>query len=390
LYASGSQHGNNKSYAEAVKQYFTTSSQISGLTLIKIDQPKTTKFIAYVNKIFEKLGPTGLPMLYYLGYNYWQKKAFSRAKELHKLENFDVVHQLTQISFREPGYLWKLDIPFVWGPTGGMSPLPRAMYKSLPWHFKILENIRSFSNIYKFNFVDRLINANKRASIIYAFSKEDAYKLEKRAKGEIKILLDVGTNIRAKSSLINKKDTDILIGIWCGRLSDYKAPAILLQALALNNLTKNKIQFQIIGTGSLESSLIKMAEDLNLKNIEWIKQVKHEDIFELMSHADFFVHTSLREATSSVITEALSMGLPVICHDAYGMSIAINETCGIKIPFISPKESIQGFHDAMMRFILDKNLLYELKEGALKRSSEISWDKIVETIANDYLKIVNK
>jgi glycosyltransferase involved in cell wall biosynthesis len=389
LYASGSQHGNNKSYAEAVKQYFTTSSQISGLTLINIDQPRKTKFIAYVNKMFEKLGPTGLPMLYYLGYNYWQKAAFSRAKKLHKLENFDVVHQLTQISFREPGYLWKLDIPFVWGPTGGISPLPKAMYKSLPWHFKILEIIRSFSNIYKFNLVPRLINANKRASIIYAFSNQDACKLKKRAKGEIKILLDVGTNIRSRSSSINKKNTDILQGIWCGRLSDYKAPAILLQALSLNNLTKNNIQFQIIGTGSLESSLIKMAQDLDLKNIEWIKQVKHEEVFELMSRADFFVHTSLREATSSVITEALSMGLPVICHDAYGMSIAINETCGIKIPFISPKESVQGFHNAMARIILDKDLLNELKEGAYKRSFEISWDKIAETIATDYLKIVN-
>ena len=31
----------------------------------------------------------------------------------------DLIHQLTSISFREPGFLWRLDKPFVWGPISG-------------------------------------------------------------------------------------------------------------------------------------------------------------------------------------------------------------------------------------------------------------------------------
>jgi glycosyltransferase involved in cell wall biosynthesis len=390
LYASSSQDRHNNGYVNAINKYLLTSTPIIGLTLINIDQPAVTKLIASANKMFTKLGPTGLPVLYYLGYKYWQKSAFSKAKKLHKIENFDVVHQLTQISFREPGYSCKLGIPFFWGPTGGASTLPKGIYKALPWQFKILENVRSFSNIYKFNFVPRFIKANRNASIIYAFSKEDANRLKKRAKGQVKIMLDVGTHSHSKNSISDTGDSSVLRGIWCGRLTDYKAPSILLNALALSQLTREKIKFKIIGSGSLERSLIKMAEDLNLNNIEWIKEVNHREIFELMKHADLFVHTSLREATSSVIPEALSMALPVICHDAYGMSIAVDETCGIKIPFISPEESIKGFHEAIERLILNRSLLEELKKGANKRSLEISWDIMAETMASDYTAIVNK
>jgi glycosyltransferase involved in cell wall biosynthesis len=144
---------------------------------------------------------------------------------------------------------------------------------------------------------------------------------------------------------------------------------------------------KIIGKGPLEKSLRRMVEGLELKNIEWVREVSHDEIFELMGQADFLIHTSLREATSSVIPEALSMGVPVICHDAFGMSIAVNDTCGIKIPLKSPEHSIVGFNEAMKRLILDRDLLKELKTGASKRAYEISWEVMAETMAKDYLKV---
>ena len=250
--------------------------------------------------MFVKLGPTGLPMLYYLGYKYWHKSAFSKAKKLHEKSRFEIVHQLTQISFREPGFGWKLNVPFIWGPTGGTSKIPKDIYNSLPLQFKIFEKIRSFSNIYRFKLVPRLIKANKKASIIYAFSNADANKLKKKALGNVKIMLDVGTSSHAEVSKNDLANNSMLRGVWCGRLSDYKAPAILLGALGLSQATKDKVQFQIIGSGS-GNSLLKMADGLNLTNIEWIKEVKHSEIFAIMANADFFVHTSIREATSSVI-----------------------------------------------------------------------------------------
>lgn len=389
LYASGSQFKSN-SYIQAINNYFNSNNHIAGLSLTNIDQPGITKFIVRFNSNFLKIGSIGLPFLYFLGYNFWQKAAFAEAKRLHKIYNFNIVHQLTQITFREPGYLWKLGIPFIWGPTGGTSTLPKEFKSLLSWQSIAFENLRTFSNFYQFNFVRRIRQANKRASLIYAFSKEDASHFKKRAKGHIMLMLDAGTYIRSDKFIPKIEGSSIITGIWCGQLVDRKAPAILLKALALDQLTKEKLKFIIIGSGPLETSLFKLAADLDLENLEWIRKVSHEEIFGLMGNADFFVHTSYREATSNVIPEALSMGLPVICHDANGMSIAINETCGIKVPLTSPEDSVNGFHEAIKRLILDRVLLEKLKLGAFKRAQEISWDVIAETIANDYSEIANK
>jgi glycosyltransferase involved in cell wall biosynthesis len=84
------------------------------------------------------------------------------------------------------------------------------------------------------------------------------------------------------------------------------------------------------------------------------------------------------------------MGLPVICHDAFGMSSALNDKCGINVPVISPAESVKGFHNAMEKLVVNRSFLKELKTGAFKRAGEISWDVMAETMANDYIAIANK
>lgn len=389
LYASGSQFQHN-SYLDAINRYIKDYGIISGLTLINIDQPKVTKWIAHLNSNFLKIGSIGIPILYFTAYKYWQKTTYLEAKKLVNEKEFHILHQLTQITFREPGYLWKLGIPFVWGPTGGTSTIPKGFLSHLSLKSKIFENIRSFSNYYQFKFVDRIIQANKHAKLIYTFTKEDGLLFKKRAKGEIKLMLDAGTTLSQIVDKPKKEGLSVITAIWCGQLIERKAPSILLKAIAAGKFESEKINFLIIGDGPLRESLMKLAEDLQLKNITWIKNVNHDKVFALMSISDFFIHTSYREATSNVIPEALSMGLPVICHNANGMSIVINESCGIKIPLVSFEESVVGFQNAIHKIISDSNYLAQLKKGAKARTEEISWDKMAETIANDYLKIYNE
>lgn len=389
LYASGSQFKHN-SYLDAVDRYIRDNGPLEGLKLINIDQPKMTNFFSTINKYFLKVSCIGLPILYFLGYNFWQKAAYEEAKKLVKQKEYHIVHQLTQITFREPGYLWKLGIPFVWGPTGGTCTIPQGFLSILSWKSRMFEKIRSFSNFYQFRFVGRIIQANKRAKLIYSFTKEDGLLFEKRAKGEIKLMLDAGTTLSGILDKPKKEASSVLTAIWCGQLIERKAPSILLKAIAAGKFETEKIKFLIIGDGPLRESLMKLAEELNLKNIEWIKNVNHNKVFELMKAADFFIHTSYREATSNVIPEALSMGLPVICHDANGMSIAINESCGIKIPLVSIDESVLGFQNAIRQLLSDKKYLIQLQKGAIARTPEISWDAMAETIANDYLRIYNE
>ncbi len=390
FYASGS-HDNLSSYLNDVNDYIAANGKVEGLTFVNIDQPQSTKFIISLNKPFRKFIPaTGLPLLYFLAYRYWQKAAFNKAKQFHKKEKFDIVHQLTQITFREPGLTWKLNVPFFWGPTGGTKSFPKEFNNLLSVKSRIQERIRIFSNFCQVNFSQRVSKANKMASVIYTYSDADAAYLNKKATGKVKLMLDAGTINHPEVIDIPGNKSSVIKAIWCGQLIERKAAVLLLKAVALSKITREEITFQIIGSGPQESELKDLCKFLGLNNIEWIRNVDRAAVFKMMKEADFFVHTSLREGTPHVIPEALSVGLPVICHDAFGMGIAINDSCGIKVPLKSPEVSINGFHGAMVKLVTDKKLLGELKTGALKRSIEITWDKMAETIANDYSAVINK
>ena len=86
------------------------------------------------------------------------------------------------------------------------------------------------------------------------------------------------------------------------------------------------------------------------------------------------------------VLEALGWGMPVICHDICGMSAAVNETCGIKIPLVNPQQSIRGFRDAIERLLDNPGLIERLSKGALLRAAELSWDAKVREIAEAYLQ----
>ncbi|MCD8011740.1 MAG: hypothetical protein LUG99_00915 [Lachnospiraceae bacterium] len=56
---------------------------------------------------------------YFASYVIWQWYAYKEAKKLNKKEHFDIVHHVAIADFRNMGFLWKLDTPFIFGPVGG-------------------------------------------------------------------------------------------------------------------------------------------------------------------------------------------------------------------------------------------------------------------------------
>lgn len=387
LHASGSQT-RPLSYNKALKQYFTHNPIIPGLELINLNQPLFTRITALVNNLFNRIGPIGLPALYYIGYKAWQKRAFKEAVKLHNQVKFDVVHQITQIAYRAPGLAWKMGIPFFWGPTGGVANLPWEFYKHLSAGSKIIEGIRFVSNKYQARYSSRIRNAISSSELIYTYSNEDAIFFNKYGARHVVFMLDVGTTPGSFNSSVNPDYKEYLDAVWCGQLAYRKAPDIIIKALAAGEVTRWKVRLTVIGEGPMEKKLHKLAGQLKLTNVRWIRKIPHEKVFDIMKAADFLVHTSLREATSSVIPEALSVGLPVICHDINGMGVAITETCGIKVPLVSPEKSIRGFHEAMATLVDNRNLLAALKKGAADRSLELSWDNMAKIIAYDYKQVL--
>ena len=81
----------------------------------------------------------------------------------------------------------------------------------------------------------------------------------------------------------------------------------------------------------------------------WMGQVPFQQVHEEMDRQDALVVSSVQDGTSTVLMEALASGLPVICHDISGMSHAIDENSGIKVPLRDRQTSVLEFTDAITR-----------------------------------------
>jgi glycosyltransferase involved in cell wall biosynthesis len=118
--------------------------------------------------------------------------------------------------------------------------------------------------------------------------------------------------------------------------------------------------------------------------VTWTGQIPFHRVQEELEKQDGLVITSLQESTTNVLMEALAAGLPVICHGIGGMSFAIDESCGLKIPLADRQTSISQFADAIARLAMTPGLVNRLSEGALRRAQALSWDTLVREIASAY------
>jgi glycosyltransferase involved in cell wall biosynthesis len=367
----------DKRSEKEVALYLETHSVPQGLSVEYISP-------SWATVLFDKLhNLPGCWMLYYTAYRCWQKRAFSKARELHAISPFHICHQLTYIGYREPGWLWRLGIPFVWGPVSGAENMPHSFYRNL----RGLEFFRPLSrdivNTIQQAFPGRIKAAAKAATKVFAVSPAEK-KLFSRWGVNAECMLETGaapnslgcTRVRTKGPL------NI---VWCGLFTPRKALPILL--MALTQLKDEQWQLTVVGDGASRKPWMQLAKELGFsaERIKWIGQLPREQALQVMSANDILIHTGLREGTPHVVLEALSLGLPVICHDAGGMSTAVTMGCGIKVSLVSPAVSITGFSKSIRSFFDDPDLLAKLSEGALKRSRQLTWDSISGRIGEAYI-----
>ena len=365
-----------------LERYFKLNPPIQGLCVHYVAPGLLIRF-------FEKMHTfPGLWMSYYLAYNLWQREAFKEACKLHMHRPFDLVHQLNMIGFRESGYLWRLKIPFVWGPVGGSPNEPLAFIGQFSLMGGLRVVVRNMINNFQKRTAWRSRLAAHCASKLWAVTSADVQTMRDLWGMNVEQMLETGVTVRHDLCPRSWGGQEALRIVWSGIHLPRKALPIFLHAVA-GLEEKDRIIIDVLGEGPESAGWKALAERLGLnENVTWHGMLPHEKALSVMSDAHLMAFSSLKEGTPHVVLEALSLGLPVICHDACGMGIAVTKKCGIKIPLCDPQTSIEGFSQAIRRIFDDKALVESLSRGALERAAELSWDKKVEEIVAGYEDVV--
>jgi len=158
-----------------------------------------------------------------------------------------------------------------------------------------------------------------------------------------------------------------------GRLHEEKGQRYLITATAeLVRRIPNAL-ILIVGEGTERPALEKQIDELGLG-----KSVKlagwRKDAMKIMAAADVVVQSTLQEAFSQVMCEALWMNKPLVISDVSGAVDIINETNGIMIPKADPT----ALCDAMERLASDATLRDQIgTNGRNFVSRELTIDKMI-------------
>lgn len=329
---------------------------------------------------------------FYFYYAKWQKRTLKIARQICETEKIDLIHHLNMICFREPGYLWKIDnIPFVWGPLGGISSIPLSMMKDLGLVRLLFFIVKNAINLLQSRYGIRIRNAIRRSNVIIAATQPvyDCLTQYHNHK-HVVFMNETGLDMLESKSVSHDFSHDTLELLWVGRFIPTKRLDIALRAIAK---CKNNIHLTVVGSGNPGeiSKYHKLSMDLGIDNrVTWLGRVENEKVQELMKEKDILLFTSILEATSTVVPEAISNNLPIICFNACGFGHLVKDRVGETIELQNPEAAAVGFARIIDKFAKDKSLLSVYSAACDKYKLELSWSRKAERVVELYEQLVKE
>ena len=328
---------------------------------------------------------------FYKYYKKWQWKTYLIAKEICAEVNIDVLHQLNMIGFREPGYLWKLSkengVPFVWGPIGGLKQFPTAYLQGAGLKMKVFIRLKNFLNVWQLKHDKRVGEAFNVAKLLVS-SIPDSYRAIKRYKGmESVIIPETGCFLSEDipTGRFDKKEFHVM---WVGKFDFRKQLPLALQSIA--EVDNSDVVLDVYGGGSDEQITFakRLADTYGIADrVVWHGNQSNEEVMDAMRKAQLFFFTSVSEDTSTVVLEAVSNRLPVLCFDACGMASVIDNKVGRKIALSNPNQSVGEFAKVIEELERNRSLLKEMSENCKERQIQLSWEEKTKKMMTYYEQV---
>lgn len=327
---------------------------------------------------------------FYYYYKQWQKKTLAIAEDICRTHKIDILHQLNMIGFREPGYLWKIkDIPFVWGPIGGMELMPLPFLKEAPKTQYIKAWVKNVINDWQRKHQPRVLRAIHKADALIAATKGCADVIRDYHHRDIVLINETGcgeNNSLKNSHDFNKPELELL---WVGKFDFRKQ--LELAIATMEELKDLSVKMHIVGTGSdAESSRYRnMASRSGVDSkIIWHGLLPNQKVQEMMQKADLLFFTSIMEGTPHVVLEAVKNNLPVLCIKTCGQGEVIDASIGYTIPLTNPKDSVRDFTVQIRKLYNNRNLLKQMSDACYQKQIELSWDSKALEVVDIYKRIL--
>ena len=321
-----------------------------------------------------------------LHYRIFQGRALDLLRELHAEKPFDLVHHACWGTLQQPPVVWKLGLPFVWGPIGGGQTWPDA-FLQFAEHGKLREEVRTFIvGLTRFNL--RARRAAHHADVVLAVNPETAAIVRTLGAKRVEPFADSGTQpgwLSPSSQTSPKGELNMLFG---GRCEPRKGLPLLLEAMA--RVPNPKVRLKVAGTGPFRQSWEERAKRLGLNGrVQFLGEVTWQHMDSLFKESDILAFPSLRDSGGTVALEAISRSLPVLTLDHQGVSQFVSSDAAIKIPVSDPPTVINALADAIGSLAEDRDLRLRMGRAAMECAISCNWEDRAKRMTQMYEEILH-
>ncbi len=321
----------------------------------------------------------------YLYYLLWQIGVYRLAKRLHSTENFDCVHHVTFASFRQPSFMGRLGIPFLFGPVGGGETMPAQFRSRISWSARVAEAVRNLGNAL-IVFDPFMWFTFTRAHTIACTTGETLARIPRRFRAKCIVQPTIGIN---QWEIVGAGQAPVLRPqfLFIGRLLYWKGLHLVLRALAQVRQSVPHARLKIIGDGKDRAWLKSVAQKAGVADlVEWISAKPQNEISQEYRDCLAFVFPSLHDSGGMVVLEALAASVPVLCLDLGGPGAIVTPSCGIVVKSGQASEAsvVESLAKAMTLLATDAGLRARLSADAVARAQHMTWDAAAQALYSSF------
>jgi glycosyltransferase involved in cell wall biosynthesis len=160
--------------------------------------------------------------------------------------------------------------------------------------------------------------------------------------------------------------------VFIGRLKKHKRPHHAIRAFSLIKKRIPNARLWIIGDGYMRNELEGRR---SLEGVTFFGRVSSQVKYQLLGKAHIVLVPSTREGWGLIVTEANSVGTPVVAYNVPGIRDSIIDgKTGILVKNGSPEDLAQ----TVISLFEDKDLLSTLSGNALNLSRQFSWENTAD------------
>ena len=270
------------------------------------------------------------------------RNLLASAQTWHSQENFDLAQHITYTTWRVASPLWKLGIPFIWGPISGTELFPSSCLSSLSLSSRCFEIIRSIQS-----FLARKSSAIRSCAqnaFCIPVPHQQAQSFIQNLRGS-KNGVPICHNfffpearMRAlHTTRITTTPVRPLRAFAAGNLEGRKGVAIALQAILLAKKAGVRVEYHVTSQGPELAHLQRLSEKLGLSDqVVLGRRFETSDYASALSTFDIVLLPSLRDGAGLSIMEAMLAGCVPVVADWCGPAEFVTPACGYKVNVSDP------------------------------------------------------